>query len=203
MAKLEDIFEMLAPFAFVLIWIFSAVAGRTKQPPAETSRPVPAPARTGPDQATVRPEPGRKIDWIDLEVNSKQQDPSFGTDPKKASEEAQRRERLQRAVRERQLREAAKARKEAAEAARKPATDLSQANKPVNLSHLVPDHAAETHLEHALTSRPAAQIQATRGKNPLAAAVLTAARDRDAVRKALIMSVLLGEPRSRSKKIQS
>jgi len=204
MPNLEDVFEMLAPFAFLLIWIFSAVSGRTREnPPATTSRPVFAPAKTGPDQATVRPEPGRKIDWRDLEAESPYRNPTFGTDPKTTSEEAERRERLQRAVRERQLREAAKARREAAESARRPAEDLSQTNKPVNLSHLVPDHAAEMHLEHSLTNQPAAQVQATRKQNPLAASVLTSAQDRDAVRKALIMSVLLGEPRSRSKKIRS
>ncbi len=214
MPDIEDIIETLAPFAFVLIWIFSAVVGRAKeQPPSKTSRPIFGPVAdnprraTGPDQATVRTEPGKSVDWRDLEAENPYSRSADIPRMRAEEEAAIQKERLARALREREKKEAARARREAAaarsaqESVKKP---VPQAGKPVNLSHLVSDHAAEMHLEHALTDRSPSSTELRPKRSMMMRSIIAGMKDRDSVRQAVIMSIVLGEPKSnlmRSKKL--
>jgi hypothetical protein len=210
MPDIEEIIETLAPFAFVLIWIFSAVVGRAKEkPPAKTSRPIfgpvaENPARNrGPDQATVKPAPDQMADWRGVEEVSPYQSTDYETERRSREAAAKLKEQLSRAMRERERREDARAKREAA-ADRKSVDEAAKnqvfkTNKPVNLSHLVSDHAAEMHLEHALTDKAAVSTKSGRKGTILAASVISGMQDRDSVRKALIMSIVLSEPRSKSK----
>ena len=215
MPDIEDIIEGLAPFAFILIWIFSAVVGRAKeQPPAKTTRPVFAPPRptempaTRVETAQAARETGQKVDWSQLDTqnpyNSENFDPSAAEAERSAAQAKQ--EQLAKALRDQKKREAAAARREAeaarnAAAARKAAAEQAAkkqqqlANKPVDIFHLVSDHAAETHLEHALTDRPAGSSATSRKTSMAMASIISGMQDRDSVRKALIMSIVLGEPK--------
>lgn len=209
MPDIEEIIETLAPFAFVLIWIFSAVVGRAKeQPPSKTSRPIfgPVPDNSrrvsGPDQATVMTEPGKSVDWRDLESDNPYSRTS-DTTAMRAEEEARiRKERMARALRERQMKEAARAKREAA--MRRTSDDAGKSqtppvNKPVNLSHLVSDHAAEMHLEHALTDRSPSSTEMRPKRSLRMRSIIAGMKDKESVRQAVIMSIVLGEPRSKLK----
>lgn len=212
MPDIEDIIENLAPFAFVLIWILSAVFGRNKeQAPAKTTRPVFAPGRTKPEPAprggqpaapaTARNEP---VDWRSLEGQKPFSDPNFDP-PAKPAESAQ--EKIAKALRERAKREDKARRQQAAREAKAAQAAKAQAakqqsiqtNSQVNLTHLVSDHAAETHLEHALADRAPSSTQQSRKVSKTLGSALAGVKDKEAVRKAMIMSIVLGEPKSKQR----
>lgn len=214
MPDIEDIIEGLAPFAFILIWIFSAVMGRAKeQPPAKTTRPVFAPPRpTEMPKATQTVQaargPGEKVDWSQLDTQNPYSEQNFdpaGVEAERSAAQA-REEKFAKALREQKKREAAIAKREAeavrkAAAARKSAAEQAAkkqqqaVSKPVDIFHLVSDHSAETHLEHALTDRPAGASSAARKPSAAMASIISGMQDRDSVRKALIMSIVLGDPK--------
>lgn len=214
MPDIEDIIEGLAPFAFILIWIFSAIVGRAKeQPPTKTTRPVFAPPRStemapGTEPAQAARGTGEKVDWSQLDTENPYSEQNFdpaGAQAERAAAQA-REEKFAKALREQKKREAAAARREAeaarkAAAARREAAEQAakkqqiQASKPVDIFHLVSDHAAETHLEHALTDRPAGASSSARKPSMAMASIISGMQDRDSVRKALIMSIVLGEPK--------
>jgi hypothetical protein len=212
MPDIEDIIENLAPFAFVLIWILSAVFGRNKeQAPAKTTRPVFAPGRNKPEPAARGGQPAAQaarnepVDWRSLEGEKQPfSDPNFDP-PAKPAESAQ--EKIAKALRERAKREDKARRQQAAREAKAAQAAKAQAakqqsfqtNSQVNLTHLVSDHAAETHLEHALADRAPSSPQQSRQVSKTLGSALAGVKDKEAVRKAMIMSIVLGEPKSKQR----
>jgi hypothetical protein len=211
MPDIEDIIENLAPFAFVLIWILSAVFGRTKeQPPAKTTKPIFAPPKrdtvVASPASAAKPAPfGASTHWDELEsFDRPYSDPDFAPQPtNRNSTKEDPSEILRRLIRER----ARQARVEdpSESTTKKVVSGLSQPSpsassaKPMDLSHLVADKSAETHLEHSLTNRSPEASATQRPKSAALAALTAEFRDRDAVRRAFVMSIVLGEPRTKTK----
>ena len=209
---IEDIIKAIAPFAFIIFWVVSSVLGSIKQgQPARTSRPVFTPTKP---EFGSRPGPVNKQvpsvwDTIRLETEDEEDDnfaPWRERPRAKLDTESQPAPEINTFQKLRQFMEERIAEAKAAEAKSamvKPSVSVEEGDRQsvsynqsvnTNLGQLVPDHAADVHLEQmqkgtvgSLIQRPVGPYAdlASRLKNPQSA------------RDALVMSIVLGEPKSK------
>lgn len=216
---IEDIIKAIAPFAFIIFWVASSVIGSIKQAqPAKTARPVfkpPWAEANEPRPAANQPLPAARPAsvWESLVVDDEdeetydewRQEPP----PKRTVERPIQRNiaaELTAMERVRQLiEEKVAAAKAASQPTGKPAAKIAVGddsgdrqsinyNQSVgaNLSHLVSDHAADVNLGQ-MGPAPAFVKAAPQPY----AELIGRLKKPDAARDALVMSIILGEPRSR------
>ncbi|MFM7317132.1 MAG: hypothetical protein ACKO5E_09305 [bacterium] len=213
---IEDIIKAIAPFAFIIFWVASSVIGSIKQgQPAKTSRPV---FKQPPwAEANQAPKPAARpasvweslvVDDDDVPYDEWQQEPP----PKRTVERPIQRnfsaeltalERVRQLIEERAA-TASSTGKTAAPA--RPAEDDDSGDRQsvnynqmvgANLSHLVSDHAADVHLQNLA---PASLAEKSVAK-PYAD-LMNRLKKPESARDALVMSIVLGEPKSRQRPLR-
>lgn len=204
---LDDLIKNLAPFAFVIVWIASAIFGNAEKIVTKTSSPVFKPPRrpnTGPGGETDTASGNKPFD-------ADPEEPFFGGGSSRKNEPTpQPNPDLKQILDAIQRRQEAQARAEAAaqvEAARvaeeesKPRQNIGELTPEfssvpqMQLLHLVPDHAAQVHLD-PLHEKSLVSTKATADRNALQMQELVQKLKRpEASREAMLMSIVLGEPK--------
>ncbi len=222
---IEDIIKAIAPFAFIIFWVVSSVLGSMKQgQPAKTARPVFKPPwaeanEQRPSASQPRPVARPASVWESLVVDDDEDEETYDEwrqvpPPKRTVERPIQRNiaaELTAMERVRQLIEekVAAARNAAGQSTTQAAINRAEEESPdrqsvnynqsvvANLSHLVSDHAADVHLGQ-MGAAPAS-VKAT--PQPYAE-LIGRLKKPDAARDALVMSIILGEPKCRQQKIR-
>jgi hypothetical protein len=218
---IDDIIKNLAPFAFVIVWVISAVFNRGQSAVAsKTSSPIFTPPRRSElspskdlDSATEAAEQQRpsKVDWDDLVFEPQVRTPKPAPPTQnqvlavlKADLQAKAKARAEAKAKAQYEAESKSRFVESAESkARQVFPDFAQSQSTVpppqaNLAHLVPEHFAEVHLDHALnTPKFGSPLQPVTKSSPMNDLV-TRLRQPQAARDAMIFSIIMGEPRSKT-----
>lgn len=217
---IDDIIKNLAPFAFVIVWVISAVfnrgqsavASRTSSPIFTPPRPQGMNSRNELDSDSMPSEQRpSKVDWDDLvfEPQGRAAKPAPPTQNQvlailKADLQAKAKARAEAKAKAQYEAESKSRFVESAESkARQVFPDFAQGQSTApppqaNLAHLVPEHFAEVHLDHALnTPKFGSPLQSVSKPSPMNDLV-TRLRQPQAARDAMIFSIIMGEPRSKT-----
>jgi len=218
---IDDIIKNLAPFAFVIVWVISAVFNRGQSAVAsKTSSPIFTPPRRSElspskdlDSATEAAEQQRpsKVDWDDLVFEPQVRSPKPAPPTQnqvlavlKADLQAKAKARAEAKAKAQYEAESKSRFVESAESkARQVFPDFAQGQSTApppqaNLANLVPEHFAEVHLDHALnTPKFGSPLQSVSKPSPMNDLV-TRLRQPQAARDAMIFSIIMGEPRSKT-----
>lgn len=222
---LEQIVKLISPVVFVLIWLYSAVYG-DGQKATKTSSPVftpprrPQPDRTAASGTAKAAESASesRFDWGNV-IQDQPKQPSGAAEPSmsqalaamKATTEARAKAKKRAESRaQAQAQAAEKAQAVAKAAAAKAESKAQQVFKDftpadnmapppqANLAHLVPEHFSEMHLDQAIQmpkyGAPLQPIAKPTYMNDLVSRL----RQPQAGRDAMIYSIVLGEPKSKS-----
>lgn len=200
---LEDLIKQLAPFAFVIVWVASAIFGNSEKLVTKTSTPVFKPPR--------RPNPRQSSDIDEASTLDTEPDEPYFGGGRKADGSSNTSTQLDQSNPDlKQILDAIQRRQEAqarAEAARmgdeesKPRQTIGELTPEfssvpqMQLLHLVPDNAAHVHLD-PLHEKPLVSSKATADRKALQMQELIQKLKRpEASREAMIMSIVLGEPK--------
>ena len=217
---IEDIITAIAPFAFIIFWVVSSVLGSIKQAqPAKTARPVfkpPWAEANEPRPAPNQPRPAARPAsvWESLVIDEDEDDEWNQPPPARTVERPIQRniaaeltamERVRQLIEEKVAAASAAAQPAARPVAKPVGVDDSGDRQSVNynqsvganLSNLVPEHSADVHLEH-LGPAPASVKAAPQPY----AELIGRLKKPEAARDALVMSIILGEPKCRQQKIR-
>ncbi len=225
---LEQIVKLISPVVFVLIWLYSVVYG-DGQKATKTSSPVftpprrPQPERTAASGTAKAAESASesRFDWGNV-IQDQPKQPFGAAEPSmsqalaamKATTEARAKAKKRaesRAQAQAQATEKAQAVAKAAAAkaeskAQQVFKDFTPADNmapppQANLAHLVPEHFSEMHLDQAIQmpkyGAPLQPIARPTHMNDLVSRL----RQPQAGRDAMIYSIVLGEPKSKSNRI--
>ena len=223
---LEQIVKLISPVVFVLIWLYSVVYGDGQKATTKTSSPVftpprrPQPVRTATSGTAKAAESASesRFDWGNV-IQDQTKQPFGAAEPSmsqalaamKATTEARAKAKKRaesRAQAQAQATEKAQAVAKAAAAkaeskAQQVFKDFTPADNmapppQANLAHLVPEHFSEMHLDQAIQmpkyGAPLQPIARPTHMNDLVSRL----RQPQAGRDAMIYSIVLGEPKSKS-----
>jgi hypothetical protein len=207
---IEDIIKAIAPFAFIIFWVVSSVLGSIKQgQPAKTSRPVFTPTKP-----VFNPKPASNPSpsvWETLRLDPEDEDDGEAS-PWRTRRQVQMDSETQPAPETstykqlRQFMEQRFAEAKAASAKPEPSkafgSDEGGERQSVNynqsvganLSHLVSDHSADVHLEKIQMGAAAVVTRMPEGPY---ADLVSRLRNPQSARDALVMSIVLSEPKSK------
>jgi len=223
---LEQIVKLISPVVFVLIWLYSAVYGDGQKATTKTSSPVftpprrPQPERTAASGTAKAAESASesRFDWGNV-IQEQPKQPFGAAEPSMSQTQATTKATIEAWAKARQRAESrAQAQAQAAEKAQAVAKaaavkaeskaqqvfkDFTPADNmapppQANLAHLVPEHFSEMHLDQAIQmpkyGAPLQPIAKPTHMNDLVSRL----RQPQAGRDAMIYSIVLGEPKSKS-----